>query len=240
LTSRPSSRRSDCVSQVWRTPLSADKSLVYLSKVGQLETSYGMFSVNLDEALGMRQGGRLCLAYQLLCVAPALCQNLASPLLGLLNAMRVHTRRFGTTPSLAPLDPGHFLDSRNQRVARFNSLFAFIPLTSRSQFLYKVSALTEMVEHLRRSFEAAVETLEAGLTPRPERYWDILRASHYDLNTCLRESIVILKCFLHAVPEEQLADFQGSLKENVLVSPARVTGSVRHLAHRRLAPIKGQ
>jgi hypothetical protein len=199
-----------------------------------------MFSVNLDEALGMRQAGRLSLAHQLLSVAPALCQSLASPLLGVLNAMRVHTRNFGRAPNLVPLNPEHFLNSRNQRVARFNCLFAFLLLTNRSQFLYKIAALAKIVEELGQGFQSAVQTLEEGLTPRPDRYWDILDAAHHDLNTCLRESVVILKCFLHALPEEQLADFQYSLKENVVVSPTRVTASVRHLAHRRWAPIKGQ
>jgi hypothetical protein len=152
--------------------------------------------------------------------APALCQNLASPLLGLLNAMRVHTRHFGRTPNFVALNPGHFLNSRNQRVARFNCQIALVLLTNRSQFLYKVSILAEMVEELGQSFESAVETLAEGLTPRPDRCWDIPDAAHHDLNTCLRESLVILKCFLHALPEEQLADFQGFLKENLVVSPA--------------------
>ncbi len=240
MTSRPASRRRDPVSQDWRTPLSLEKSHVYLDTVHQLETSYCMLSVNLDEALGMRRGGRLGMAYQLLCVAPALCQNLVSPLTGLLRAMEVHTRHFGTTPSLAPLNPEHFQNSRNQRVARFNSLFGRVLLTTRSQFLYKISALAEMAEGLAQNYQSAVETLEEGLTPRPDRYWDVLDASHYDLNTCLRESVVILKCFLHALPEHQVEELQASLNERMDPTPARAATAVRNLARRRLTPIKGQ
>jgi hypothetical protein len=240
LTSRPSTRHGNSVSQDWRTPLCRDKSGVYLDIIHQLETSYCMFSINLDEALGMRRGGRLSLAYELLCVAPALCRNLASPLVGLLRTMQVHTRHFGTTPNLAPLNPDNFQNSRNQRVARFNGLFGRVLLTHRSQFLYKISALTEIVEELGQNFDSAVESLEEGLSPRPDRDWDTLDASHYDLNTCLREAIVILKCFLHALPEDQLADFRSSLRERMVPSPTRVAGQARHLAHRRLTPIKGQ
>jgi hypothetical protein len=240
LASRPSSQRGESVSRDWRIPLSRDESEVYLGTVHQLETSYCMFSVNLDEALGMRRAGRLGMAHQFLGVAPALCQNLVAPLLGLIRAMQVHSRHFGTTPNLAPLNPEHFQNSRNQRLARFNSLFGRILLTNRSQFLYKLSALAEMTEELEQNYGSAVETLEEGLTARPDRYWDIMDASHYDLNTCLRESVVILKCFLHVLPDDQLAEFQASLNEHVVASPDRFAVRVRHLAHRRLTPIKGQ
>jgi hypothetical protein len=113
-------------------------------------------------------------------------------------------------------------------------------LTYRSQFLYKLSALSEMTEEMAQNYDSAVHTLEEGLTARPNRYWDILDASHYDLNTCLRESVVILKCFLHTLPNDQLAEFQAALNEHVVVCPDRFAVRVRHLAHRRLTPIKGQ
>jgi hypothetical protein len=228
------------VSRDWRTPLTREKSQVYLRTVHQLETSYCMFSVNLDEALGMRCEGRLGLAHQLLEVAPALCQNLAAPLLGLIRAMQIHSRHFGTTPDLAPLNPEHFQNSRNQRLARFNGLFGLVLLTNRSQFLYKLLALAEMTEEMAQNYDSAVQALEEGLTARPDRYWDTMDASHYDLNTCLRESVVILKCFLHALPDDQLPEFQASLNEHVVASPDRFAARVRHLAHRRLTLIKGQ
>lgn len=228
------------MSKDWRTPLTRDKSQVYLRAVHQLETSYCMFSVNLDEALGMRREGRLGVAHQLLDVAPALCQNLAAPLLGLIRAMQVHSRHFGTTPNRAPLNPDHFQNSKYQRLARFNGLFGRILLSSRSQFLYKLSALAEMTEEMAENYDSAVQTLEAGLTAWPDRCWDALDDSHYDLNTCLRESVVVLKCFLHALPDEQLPEFQVSLNEHGVASPDRFVVRVRHLAHRRLTLIKGQ
>jgi hypothetical protein len=95
--------------------------------------------------------------------------------------MHVHTRHFGRTPNFVPLNPEHFLSSRDQRVALFNCLFAFVLVTNRSQFLYKISTLAKMVEELGQIFESAVETLEESLTPRPDRCGDILDASHHDL-----------------------------------------------------------
>ena len=71
-----------------------------------------MFSVTLDQAIGMRRAGRLHMAYQLLAVAPALCGKLTSPLISLLRAMTLHARHFGTTPVSRPLTRTIFKDLR--------------------------------------------------------------------------------------------------------------------------------
>jgi hypothetical protein len=71
----------DSVSEDWRVPLKGDKSQAYLHCVQHLEIAYSMFSVNLDEAFGMRRHGRGTKAYHsgslqktylFSCVAPAL------------------------------------------------------------------------------------------------------------------------------------------------------------------------
>jgi hypothetical protein len=228
------------VSQDWRRPLTDEKSRAYFGHVGRLETAYGMFSVNLDESFGLRRHGRTAKAYQVLSVAPALCQRLASPLRSLLCAMLEHCKHFGTTPNLAPLDPGNFQNPRSQRVARFNDLFSRVLLTRKSQFLYKIHVLSELVEDLGSSFESTVEELAEGMSNQPERDWEFLDSVHYDLNTCLRETAVILKSFLHALPEAQLSPFQVTLEEQSAVFSPRLSARARHLAHRRMAFLKGQ
>ncbi len=239
---RSSAKPGPSVSLDWRTPLSSEKDRAYFSALHGLETSYGMFSVSLDEAFGMRRGGRLLKAYQLLAVAPALCEKLVSPLLSLLRAMTQHARHFGTSPNLAAMDPENFHNSKSQRVARFNSIFSHVLLTRRSQFLYKLSTLSDLIEDLRINFCDTVEELGDGSFCKPARHWESLDASHYDLNTCLRESEVLLKCFLLALPEKQLAEFQVTLLQagQAVPSPSRVPSHSRNLAHRRLAPLKGQ
>jgi hypothetical protein len=67
-----------------------------------------MFSVSLDEAIGMRRRGRLGKSHQILAVVPGLCQRLTSPLSALLRTMSKHARHFGTTPTFASLDPENF------------------------------------------------------------------------------------------------------------------------------------
>jgi hypothetical protein len=216
-----------------------EKSQAYINTLRRLETAYAMFSVNLDEALGFRRGGRPTKAYQALSVTPALCHKLSNPLLGVLRGMLRHARHFGVTPNFLPLDPENFQNAKSQRVARMNALFSRIFLTRKSQFVYKITALAEMVEELARDFHEAAAELMDGASARPDHEWEILDASHYDLNTCLRESAVLLKSFLHALPEKQLEEFHFSL-EQLAGSPSPVATRSRHLAHRRMALLKGQ
>ena len=241
MPSRPAALMSNAsVSQDWRMPLKGDKLHAYLNCIRRLETSYAMFSVNLDEAFGMRRNGRALKANQVLSVAPALCQRLAQPLAGLLNVMLEQAKHFGITPNLAPLDAQNFQNSRSQRVALLNGLFSKILLSRKSQFSHKISALANLVEELDSSFEGAAEELASGDSLHPDRDWELLDSVHYDLNTCLREAVVLLKSFLHALPEPQLAAFQTALQESPACSPAPLVTRARHLAHRRMAFLKGQ
>lgn len=236
---RPVPTHGASVSRDWRLPLEGDKSRAYMGCVHRLETAYSMFSVNLDEALGMRRIGKSSKAYQVLSVAPALCQLLADPLHSLLEIMSNHAKHFGVAPNIAPLNSQNFQHPRSQRVALFNDLFSRVLLTRKSQFSYKISALADLVEDLHSSFQSTAGDLACGDSLYPERDWDLLDSVHYDLNTCLRETVVLLKSFLHALPEGQLLNFQAAVREICDTSfyglPAR-----SHLAHRRIAFLKGQ
>ena len=232
--------RAGSVSQDWRSPLSAHKSQTYLDTLRDLETSYAMFSVNLDEAIGLRHNGRLGKAHQALSVTPALCQRLAVPLLALLRAMLGHAKYFRIVPNLSPLDPENFQQAKSRRAASFNGICSRIFLSQRSQFLHKISTLVELVENLNESFRGAAEQLNDPSSLQPEREWDMLDASHYDLNTCLRESIVLLKCFLLALPEDQLLEFSAALSGAPVPSSSPLLVPKRHLAHRRMTLLKGQ
>jgi hypothetical protein len=234
------SPRAGSVSQDWRSPLSTQKSRTYLDTLRGLETSYAMFSVNLDEALGLRRHGRFGKAHQALTVTPALCKRLADPLLTLLRAMLAHAKHFRIVPNLSPLDPENFHQAKSRRAASFNGICSRIFLSQRSQFLHKISTLMELVENLSESFCCAAQELSDPSSLEPEREWELLDASHYDLNTCLRESIVLLKCFLLALPDEQLLEFDAALRGTPLPSSSPLLVPKRHLAHRRMTLLKGQ
>ena len=147
--------RAGSVSQDWRSPLNTQKSRMYLDTLSGLETAYAMFSVNLDEALGLRRNGRYGKAHQALSVAPTLCKRLADPLQILLRAMLSHAKHFRVVPNLSPLDPENFQQAKSRRAASFNGICSRIFLSQRSQFLHKISTLIDLVENLRESFSNA-------------------------------------------------------------------------------------
>jgi hypothetical protein len=232
--------RGGSVSQDWRSPLDMHKSRTYVDTLRGLETAYAMFSVNLDEAIGLHRIGHLEKSQQALSVTPALCRRLADPLLNVLRTMLSHAKHFRTVPNLSPLDPDNFQRAKSRRAASFNGICSRIFLSQRSQFLHKISTLLELVENLNQSFSGAAEELNDPSFMESEREWELLDASHYDLNTCLRESIVLLKCFLLALPDEQLLEFNAALDGVRITSASPVLAPKQHLAHRRMSLLKGQ
>jgi len=219
-------RRQASVIQDWGSPLSTARDESYLRTVRLLETAYFMWSVNLDEALGFRRIGHGSKASFVLGISPALCDRLSHCLLGSLRAMLSHSRHFGIAPSLAPLAAYNFQLAKNQRAARFNSLVAKLLLTHKSQFQNKISVLVELVADLSTSYVQLSEELNEGISIEEDLGWEALEASHYDLNTCLRETIVLLKCFLLALPDVQLDEFNLSLQQQMACPPLRATSSL--------------
>jgi hypothetical protein len=226
------------VFQDWREPLNSEKTAAYVKFVQKLEMAYAMFSVSLDEALGMRRVGRTGQARQMLGVSPALCERLSIPLGCLLKSMPVHARYFGIAPNLVPLHPANFQSPRSQSVARFNELFSKLLLTRKSHFVQKISTLEDLLEELEDSFVKKAEQLAEDESLRPERDWELLDAVHYDLNTCRRETAVLYKSFPHA--EGQLEGFQCTLDENTEAAGESMAARAHHLAHRRMVFLKGQ
>lgn len=229
------------VSQDWRSPLSSEKSVTYRHTLHLLETSYAMFSVNLDEAIGLRRHGNLNKSYMVLSVTPALCKRLAENVRVLLRAMLAHASHFRITPNTSPLNPENFHNPRSRRAAGFNGICSRLLLSQRSQFLHKISTLLELIEELEKTFSASASDLSESLSTQPEHEWGVLDSAHYDINTCLRESIVLLKSFLLALPEEQVPEFAAALQKHSFTPSSRALVPRRqHLAHRRMTLLKGQ
>ena len=235
------SARGTTVKDDWRAWLPEEKEQVFRSYVRQLEISYNMLSVSLDEALSLRQEGRVGKASQAVCVTPDLCNRFAHPLVALLWSLSEHAKHHGTVPNAAPLDPANFQGARGQRAARVSSLLCRILLSERSQFLYKLSTLGEMVDDLNEDFCTAASEIAGDASIDSDAEWQAVDAAHYDLNTCLREAIVMLKSFLMALPDDQLESFQATVCTQMGVSwPKKLTLSQRFVRHRRMAPIGGE
>lgn len=207
----PSGRRAS-VHEDWRSWLAGRKDEFFRSCSNDLESSYVMLSVTLNESIELLKCGQPSKACQSVRVTPGLCERLAVSLYAVLHQMGEHARHYGVVPNAVPLDPANFRGSREQRAARLNGLLSHVLLTQRSQFLYKLGVLEEMVQDLQREFCSSSEKLATGAAYEPMPLWESLDAAHFDLNTCLREAIVLLKSFLVTLPEEQVPVLEGSIR----------------------------
>lgn len=237
---RVPSARGLSVKDDWRAWLPEEKYRLFRSYVDQIEVSYNMLSVSLDEALEFRHSGHFGKASQAVCVTPELCSRFANPLVALLWSLSEHAKHYGTVPNAAPLDPENFQGTRGQRVAFLSSLLCKILLSQRLQFLHKISTLSEMVDDLNQDFcSAATEIASSSFVP--DLLWAEVDATHYDLNTCFREAVVLLKSFLMALPESELQTFDKTVSVQMgVATPKKPSLSQRVLRHRRVAAISGE
>jgi hypothetical protein len=231
--------KKSTVQQDWRSWLPLEKAEVFDDQVRRLESFYGMFSVALNDAIELRQTGKFTKSCQAVWVLPPLCMRLAHPLSALLRSLSEHAKHYGIIPNTAPLDPANFQGSREQRTAKMSELLSRVLLTQRSQFLHKISTLEEMVVDVGKHFCQAAEDIGTGASPEPSVDWQTVDAAHYDLNTCLREAIVLLKSFLVVLPDEELGAFQKTV--DFQMRDSRESASFARFArHRRMVPIEGE
>jgi len=215
--------------------LPEEKALVFQEHEGELESLYNMFSVSLNEAIELKLAGFLTKALSAVGMSSELCARMSRPLAGTLRALEEHAKHYGTVPNAAPLDPDNYHGLKGQRSARMSGLLDRVLFSQRPQFLHKVNTLEEMVEDLDRDFRSVATELAGGLCPNPERGWHEVDAGHYDLNTCLRETIVLLKSFLVVLPAGQLGDFEKTVHDQSRWSDGDLTRR-----HGRMGAFAGQ
>jgi len=229
-TSRPASGAS--VHTDWYGWLPDAKLHAFQLYSNESETYYAMLSVSLNEAIGLRDCGTLSKSFQVVDVTPALCSRLTARLLGLLSSLDVHARHYGIVPSVAPLAVENFRGTHGQRSARASSLLSRILLSQRAQFLSKITALREMLPELCADFADAAEDLASGAAADSKLLWVTLDQDHFDLNTCLRETMVLLKCFLRVLPDDQLLSFQQTVEAQM--APPKLLPQRKLIRHRRV------
>jgi hypothetical protein len=231
----PPLSRGRCVQQDWRTNLPEDKALVFQEHERQLESLYNMFSVSLNEAIELKLAGLLAKALSAISMSSQLCGRMSRPLAGTLRALHEHAKHYGTVPNAAPLNPDNYHRLKGQRSARMSGLLDRVLFSQRLQFLHKVNTLEEMVEDLDRDFRSVASDLAGCLYPDPERGWQEVDAGHYDLNSCLRETVVLLKSFLVVLPAGQLGDFERTVHDQSQCSDGDLTRR-----HGRMGAFAGQ
>ncbi|MGA7626133.1 MAG: hypothetical protein WB630_21350 [Candidatus Acidiferrales bacterium] len=199
------------VSDDWFSALPRDKSHLFDAIVQHWESSYAMMSVALDEAISLRTRGQLVCARQFVGMSADLLGQLADTLVAGCRTVSNHGRRVVDLPSVHPLRTEFFRGETARAAAVWSDVLHRVIFVDRTRFFQKVRILSETLENLSREFEAAADDVFAGTSVKPGESWDALECLHYDFNTCLRESEVMLKSFLRVLPAEQLTAFSADL-----------------------------
>jgi len=232
--------RGRSVRDDWSAWLPEPKEKLFHFHVQRLESRYAMWSVSLNEAIELRHLGQSAKSLQVVGVTSGLCKLLTQCLAGLLRSLYEHSKHYGTIPNAAPLDPSNFQGHRGQRAARMSGLLNHVLLSQRLQFLNKINTLGEMVEDLSKDYRQAAADLADGVAFDPRKTWEEVDLDHYDLNTCLREVIVVFKSFLIALPESQLGAFQKTVRQQSMPVGNALSASPQADHHRRMSAIAGQ
>jgi hypothetical protein len=178
----------------------------------ELESSFGMFAVSLNEAVTLYRDGSLALSFEQATLTSGLCLRLYRDLDNVLRSLSKHSHAHGTNPSVAPLNPSDYRSQHALRAAFASSLWSVAVLSQHKKFVNKVEALRAMVKHIGNDVCSSADLLGSrGATIVPEPQWLTITEGYWDLNTCLRESVVLLKCFLRVLPDDQLLAFQDSI-----------------------------
>jgi hypothetical protein len=205
-----SARRS--VSDDWITALPREKSELFDTVVGRWECAYAMMSVALDDALSLRSRGELVCARQQVAVAADLLEALAGSLTSFCTTLQRRARSISALPAVKPLNSTFFRGNPARSAASWNEIIHHILLfRDRSRFFHKLRILSEMLRQLDQDFREAAGDIAKGLDTQPLASWLKLDDLHYDFNTCLRETEVVLKSFLRALPSEQLPGLASEL-----------------------------
>ena len=207
----------------WAAWLPQDKHQLYKSVVREWEDAYAVLSVSLNEALSERAQGELAMAREDVEIAAAVVHRLADPLLAAYRTLEIRGRQLPAPPSVNPLNPGFFRGEIARQNAAWNQVLHRILFGSRSRYLHKLRVLEMTVSAVADHFQETAGDLAAGMQIHPQECWSALDELHYDLNTCLRESVVMLKSFLRALPDASLE----TLRKELLASASAVQTRVR-------------
>jgi len=220
-TRKLSDRRT--VREDWAALLPQEKLDLFKHIESSCEVCYAMSSISLNDGLGLLSRGSPVNARQCAANSAEFLQSVAARLLAVLEAMEKHGRHFGTLPVVRPLDSSCFRGRAAQTAASWNNLLHKVLLSDRSRFFYKLQTLAGVVEETAGEFFESAEELVEGTAAQPAAGWEALECLNYDLNTCLCETIVVLKSFFRALPDEELKPFRSRFDE----AAQRISLSVR-------------
>jgi hypothetical protein len=200
--------RSVDVREDWLSSLPEDKDQLFESVRSELEPAYQITSIALNDVLTLRRENRLPPAAEQSAIIGTLFDRLGRLLQAVLRAMSEHGRHFGTVSVVIPLRPGFFRSANAQRVARNNHLVSRVLFSAEGRFYRKIRALLHIIAALQKEMRNLARANANDVAASCDRLDEL----HYDLNTCLRETLVTFKSFLWVLPAPEMAAFQLRLR----------------------------
>ncbi|MGA8038162.1 MAG: hypothetical protein WA823_07785 [Candidatus Acidiferrales bacterium] len=201
------------VAEDWIAALPREKSKLFGSVVRDWEAHYAMLSISLDDAMSQRAAGKLVCARRQAAVSSDLLARLAAILIHSCDTAAVHGRQMHLLPAVNPLNGEFFRGDTGRSAASRSVLMHNLFFGVRTRFSQKLRILSETISKLANEYVVAANDVADGLTTRPVESWKELESLHDDFTTCLRESEVLLKGFVRAIPSEQLSAFQSQLEQ---------------------------
>ena len=119
--------------------------------------------------------------------------------------------RLDDFPAVDSLRPEFFRGEKAVRAAWWNAVLHGPLLQARLRLFHKLWTLRGSVRELRDDFAAAAGEIAEGMCIEPTSRWELLEVLHFDLNTLLRETTVMLKSFLLAISTDEFETFQRRL-----------------------------
>lgn len=208
----------------WIRALPREKNQVFDCAVRRWECWYAMMSVALDDAFTLRACGKLICARQQVGVSTDLLQHLSKTLVAFCEVVAKRGRRIDKVPIVEPMRAEFFRSEIGQSAASWNNVLHHVLFVGRFRFLHKLRLLGSTIEEIERQFAATADDVSRAISTHPSDSWKALDCLHYDFNTCLRETEIVLKSFLRALPAEQLEVFAAEL-ETPLARPMRPLSS---------------
>jgi hypothetical protein len=204
-------RRTATVHEDWVAWLPDAKDHAFAFTTQELEASYISLSVTLNDALTLCKREMLLQAREQGATFADLFDRLAGGSRAVLRAMHEHGQQFGTLPNFALLRSDYFRSERARQIARTNSLFSFLILRSRKRFFRKLAAAEQIMADLNREVRNLTRRMSGENGLIVDKGWGRLEVLHYDMNTCLRETTVMLKSFFCVLPPNELEEFRKRL-----------------------------
>lgn len=208
---KPRSRIARTVRQDWHAPLSDDKDLVFTFGVRTVRSSLGIFGIELSEGLTCFRHGQPVLAREHAVASADLCERFVAPLSGMLSALEQHARHYGTLPTVEPLNADNFRGDAARRAAALNDLLSQVLWRHHLRFLHKLRTLSEITFNLSSTYRAIAERVADGSSISVRQDMELLECTHFDLTSAFAEATVLLKCFLVALPDQEVRFFGEQL-----------------------------